>query len=151
MTAGVLFDQLADLGANLLIDTLPKYLRGEIQPQPQDEENATYAPRLKKEDGELDFELPATILARRVRAFNPWPGAYQFFEGIRIKIFRAHSEDKERAVVGERYIVDENPAWGTSKGLLVLDEVQAAGKNRVSGEEFLRGARDWISDEETSQ
>jgi len=151
MTAGTLFDQLAEMGANLLIDTLPKFVRGEIQPQPQDEYKATYAPRLKKEDGLLDFNQPVEILARKVRAFNPWPGAYQFYEGSRIKVFRAHSKEKADAIVGERYILDEKPAWGTVNGLLVLDEVQVAGKSQVSGEEFLRGARDWISEEETTQ
>lgn len=151
MTAGTLFNQLAEMGANLLIDTLPKYVRGEIQPQPQDEDQATYAPRLKKEDGQLDFDQPAEFLARKVRAFNPWPGAYQFYAGTRIKVFHAHSKKKADVMIGERYIVDEKPAWGTVNGLLVLDEVQTAGKSRVSGEEFLRGARDWISEEETNQ
>ena len=151
MTAGDLFDQLAQLGADLLVETLPKYFRGEIQPQPQDDDQATYAPRLKREDGELDFSQPAEFLARMVRAYHSWPGAYQFFEDARLKIYQAHAKEAPSAVPGKRYVVEDKPAWGTIEGVLVLDEVQAAGKNRVMGEEFLHGAKDWISDEEEKQ
>lgn len=147
MTAGKLFDQLAVMGADLLLETLPKYINGEIKPQPQDDENATYAPRLKKEDGELDFSQPASFLARMVRAYNPWPGAYQFYDGTRLKVYKAHAVEQINAQPGARLIYKEKPAWGTGQGLLILDQVQAAGKSRLSGKEFLRGAKDWIKDE----
>ncbi len=147
MTAGKLFDQLAQMGAELLVETLPKYIEGEIQPQLQDDKKATYAPRLKKEDGELDFYQPAEFLARMVRAYNPWPGAYQFYNDIRVKIHLAHAVENIQADPGERLIHKEKPAWGTIKGILVLDQVQAAGKSRMSGEDFLRGAKDWIEGE----
>lgn len=144
VTAGELFDQLAQMGADLLIETLPRYVSGEIQPRPQDDRAATYAPRLKKGDGELDFFQPADFLARMVRAYHPWPGAYAYFGATRLKVFHAHSEPGDSVVPGQRYIVDEQPAWGTVDGLLVLDEVQAAGKDRMSGRDFLLGVRDWI-------
>jgi methionyl-tRNA formyltransferase len=147
MTAGKLFDQLAVMGADLLLETLPKYINGEIEPQPQDDENATYAPRLKKEDGLLDFSQPASFLARMVRAYNPWPGAYQFYNGIRLKVYQAHAVERINAQPGARLIYEEKPAWGTGQGLLILDQVQAAGKSSLSGKEFLRGAKDWIKDE----
>jgi len=147
MTAGVLFDQLAQMGADLLIDTLPKYIDGEIKPQPQDDQKATYAPRLKKEDGKLDFSQPAAFLARMVRAYNPWPGAYQFFDDTRLKILKAHVVDSLTAQPGTRLIYEGKPAWDTGQGLLILEEVQAAGRSRMSGEEFLRGAKDWIGGE----
>ena len=73
-TAGSLFETLSQLGADLLLDTLPGYISGEIKPRPQPEEGATYAGMLKKEDGLLDFSRPAEELERKVRAFNPWPG-----------------------------------------------------------------------------
>jgi len=73
-TAGTLFEKLAPLGAELLLETLHRYLSGELQPQPQPTVGVTYAPMLKKEDGLLDFTQPAALLERRVRAFNPWPG-----------------------------------------------------------------------------
>lgn len=144
MTAGDLFDQLSSMGAELLLETLPGYLNGEITPKPQDDEKATYAPRIQKEDGLLDFSQPATYLARMVRAFNPWPAAYQFYEDKRLKVFGAHAEDGAKVIEGARYVINEMPAWGTASGLLVLEEVQVAGKSRVSGDEFLRGAKDWI-------
>jgi methionyl-tRNA formyltransferase len=147
MTAGKLFDQLAVMGADLLLRTLPKYINGEIKPQLQDEENATYAPRLKKEDGMLDFSQPASFLARMVRAYNPWPGAYQFYDGTRLKVYKAHAVEQINVQPGARLIYKGKPAWGTGQGLLILDQVQAAGKSRLSGKEFLRGAKDWIKDE----
>lgn len=147
-TAGDLFDTLAQMGADLLVETLPRYINGEILPRPQDEEKATLAPRLKREDGKLDFEQPASFLARLIRAYNPWPGAFHFFEGKRLKVFKAHAEEAHKTLPGRRYVVDERPAWGTLDGLLVLDRVQLAGKSRVSGEEFLRGAKEWIKEEE---
>jgi len=147
MTAGECFGALARLGADLLVETLPKYVQGELQPQPQEDALATYAPRLEKEDGKLDFNQPADFLTRQVRAHNPWPGAYHFFTDKRLKVLRAHSFDFDNAQPGQRYIVDEKPAWGTSEGLLVLDEVQLAGKSRMSGMDFLHGAKDWINED----
>jgi methionyl-tRNA formyltransferase len=148
MTAGELSDELAQLGAQLLIETLPLYFYGEINPQPQNEAEATYAPRLKKADGELDFMQPAEFLTRQIRAFHPWPGSFAYFDGNPIKVYQAHMLEKADAVPGKRYIIDSKPAWGTQAGLLVLDEVQAAGKGRLAGEDFLRGTRDWLKDQE---
>jgi methionyl-tRNA formyltransferase len=148
MTAGELFDRLAQIGAELLVETLPAYLRGEIKPVPQDDEQSTYAAMMKKSDGELDFSQTADFLARKVRAYHPWPGAFQFYEGYRLKIFKAHTLPVDDLVPGGRYAVDGKPAWGTVDGLLVLDEVQVAGKSRVSGEDFLNGAKDWVTETE---
>ena len=148
MTAGVLFDQLARMGAELLVQTLPAYINGEIVPTPQDDEQSTYAPMMKKSDGELDFSQPAAFLARKVRAYHPWPGAYQVFNGVRLKIYQAHALPDLHAVPGQRYVTEGRPAWGTADGMLVLDEVQAAGRSRVSGEDFINGAKDWITETE---
>lgn len=144
MTAGELFHILAQMGADLLVETLPKYILGEIQPQPQDDGNATYAPRLKKEDGRLDFSKSAAFLARQVRAYHPWPGTFQFLDDLYIKVFQAHAVDQADVVPGKRYVMDNLPAWGTAQGLLILDKVQPAGKKPMSGEAFLNGTRHWI-------
>jgi methionyl-tRNA formyltransferase len=148
MTAGMLFDRLAQMGAELLVETLPGYVHGEIHPRPQEEAQATYAPQLRKDDGKLDFNQPAAFLARQVRAYNPWPGSFATFDGDLLKIFKAHAIHDEQAILGKRYIIDSKPAWGTQDGLLVLDEVQAAGKARMAGDVFLHGTRDWIDEEE---
>ncbi|MGB9898110.1 methionyl-tRNA formyltransferase, partial [Thermanaerothrix sp.] len=141
--AATLSQRLAELGAQLLIETLPEYLAGHITPQPQDENLATYAPLLKKEDGRLDWHLPAEALVRKVRAFTPWPGAFMEFRGLPLKVLRAHVEATESLQPGQRGVLNDFPAVGTISGILVLDEVQPAGKRPMSGSDFLRGARDW--------
>lgn len=142
-TAGSVTETLSHLGADLLIETLPRWLAGEIQPEPQDNSLATYAPMMKKEEGRLDFMQDANVLERRVRAFNPWPGAFMEFDGAILKIHRAHVE-AGNASVGERLVIQNQPAVGARGGVLVLDEVQSAGKKSMSGKSFLAGARHWV-------
>lgn len=141
-TAGSLFETLSQLGADLLIETLPGYLSGEIEPRPQPDEGVTYAGMLKKGEGELDFSLSAEELERKVRAFDPWPGTFFEWEGGLLKVHKAGLGPGKRPV-GERFVFDGAPAVGTAKGSLVLQEVQPAGKKRMSGSAFLAGARDW--------
>jgi methionyl-tRNA formyltransferase len=141
-TAGSVFEALSQLGADLLLETLPDYLSGKLQPVPQPEEGATYAPMMKKEEGKLDFTNDVNELERRVRAFNPWPGAFMDFDGVMLKVHRAHVELGE-AEAGKRLIVQNQPAVGARGGLLILDEVQPAGKKSMSGKSFLAGARGW--------
>lgn len=150
-TAGSVFQALSTLGAELLLETLPDYLSGKLQSVPQPEEGATYAPMLKKEDGRLDFTSDANELERRVRAFNPWPGAFMDFDGMNLKIHCARvapllpGEGAGVRVVsaGQRLIVENQPAVGARGGLLVLEEVQPAGKRSMNGKSFLAGARNW--------
>jgi methionyl-tRNA formyltransferase len=142
-TAGSAFEKLSRLGADLLIQTLPDYLSGKLTPQPQPEEGVTYAPMIKKEEGRLDFTQDAESLERRVRAFNPWPGAFMDLHGSPLKIHRA------RVVVGlaeagERLVAQDQPAVGAGGGILLLEEVQPAGKKPMSGKAFLAGARQWV-------
>jgi methionyl-tRNA formyltransferase len=147
-TAGSLFEKLAGLGADLLLATLPGYLAGALQPQPQPDEGATYASMLKKEDGNLDFTRPAAELERKVRAFNPWPGAFLSWDKALLKVLAAHALDDPgaaRADPGKRLIYERNPAVATGDGLLVLDEVQPPGKRSMPGKAFLAGARNWKS------
>jgi len=143
-TAGTLFAKLAPLGAALLLETLPRYLSGELQSRPQPEEGVTYAPTLKKEDGLLDFKHSAAELERRVRAMNPWPGAFFEFNGAPLKVLRAAVSGEKSPGPGSRLIANGRPAIGTGEGLLILEEVQPAGKRSMPGRAFLSGARDWI-------
>ena len=142
-TGGSLFAKMAPLGAELLLETLPRYFSGELILQPQSEEGVTYAPMLKKEDGLLDFTKPAIQLERRVRAFNPWPGAFFDWNGAPLKVHRAHTREEENPGAGRRLTIEGYPALGTSKGILILEEVQPAGKKSMPGKAFLAGARDW--------
>ena len=141
-TAGSVFQALSTLGADLLLETLPRWIAGEITPQLQDDALATYAPMMKKEEGKLDFTRSAEELERLVRAFNPWPGAYMDFDGAALKVHRAHVE-AGAVEAGQRLVMQNQPAVGAGGGLLVLDEVQPAGKKPMSGKSFLAGARGW--------
>jgi methionyl-tRNA formyltransferase len=142
-TALTLSDRLAERGATLLAKSLPEYLAGHLILKPQDETKATRAPMLKKEDGLLDFNLTAEALARLVRAYNPWPGAYFYWNDELIKVHKAHPFGVEPESPGKETQVSGKPALGTSQGWFVLDEIQPAGKKSMPGEVFLHGARQW--------
>ncbi len=143
-TAGTLFDKLAPLGAELLVETLPKYLAGELLPQPQPEAGATYAKMLKKADGELDFSKSAAELERQIRAFSPWPGTFFEWEGAPLKVHRAHVDAAHpNPGSGTKLTVAGVPAVGTGAGVLILDQIQPAGKKPMDGKSFLAGGRSW--------
>lgn len=142
-TAGTLFEKLATTGTDLLLETLPPYLSGSLIPQPQTEAGVTYAPMLKKEDGLLDFNQTAIALERRVRAFSPWPGTFFDWKGTPLKVLRARLSSEKSPPPGTRFAVDGHPAIGTAQGILILDEVQPAGKKPMPGKAFLAGGRDW--------
>jgi methionyl-tRNA formyltransferase len=148
-TTGTLTAKLADLGADLLVGTLPAHLSGDIRPEPQPDKGATYAPRIAKEDGRIDWREPAEIIARRVRAYQPWPSAYTTFGGQLLKILRAHAgpiteangENAPGTVIGA---ARNTAGVVTGEGVLWLDEVQLAGKRSVNISAFLPGARGFI-------
>jgi methionyl-tRNA formyltransferase len=143
-TAATLGVRLAELGAQLLIEVLRDYLQGMLAPQSQPEDGATYAPMLKKETGKLDFAQSAAKLARQVRAFNPWPGAFTLWNDQVLKIQRAHAELPTHSLTpGQTLVYQKMPAFTTGEGLLILDEVQPAGKKSMPGGIFLQGARNW--------
>jgi methionyl-tRNA formyltransferase len=141
-TGGSIFEKLSALGGELLLETLPRYLGGELHPQTQPAEGATYAPMLKKEDGLLDFTRPAAELERRVRAMSPWPGAFMLWQGAPLKIQKAHVA-AGNTETGKQVVVDGFPAVGTAEGLLVFDELQPSGKKPMPGKAFLSGGRAW--------
>jgi methionyl-tRNA formyltransferase len=146
-TGGSLFEKLSTLGADLLVETLPHYFSGEVVPQIQPEQGSTYAPMLKKEDGLLDFTQPAAALERRVRAMYPWPGAYFEWQGGYLKVHKAHTAFVFTYMFqspGTRTIYNDLPAiYGGNNTMLVLDEVQPAGKKPMPGKAFLAGVRNW--------
>jgi methionyl-tRNA formyltransferase len=144
-TAGSLYNVIAELGADLLVETIPPYLRGEIRPKPQEGAASTYAPMLKKSDGELDFSQDAEYLARKVRAYFPWPGTFFDWSDAPLKVHAAHAVGCDSPGVGVRTIQDGKPAVGTGAGMLVLDQVQPAGKKKMAGEVFVLGAKGWKS------
>ncbi len=142
--AATLATRLATLGAALLLSILPHYLKGKLKPFEQDEKLATYAPMLKKEDGALDFSRPAEELVNKIRAFNPWPGAFTEYQGSLLKIHKAHAASSAALPPGRRGIYAGLPAISCADGLLVIELLQPAGKKPMPGEVFLRGARNWV-------
>lgn len=145
-TKATLEARLAQLGAGLLIDTLPSYLAGTLVPRPQPDDGVTYARQLRKEDGQIDWSLPAVALDQRVRAVTPWPGAFTTWRGQRLKILQGvplptwHGE----APPGTVFALADGLAVATGKGALRLEAVQLAGKRPLDGAAFIRGQRDFV-------
>jgi len=142
-TTGSLQAKLTPIGARLLLETLRRLKLGSLMPQEQEESRVTFAPLLKKEDGLIDWTQPAMMIERRVRGFNPWPGAYSHIGGKLLKIHRAKLVTADIAgSPGEVMRADTDGLWvATSSGFLGLEEVQLENRKRLSGVEFLRGAR----------
>jgi len=140
-----LAERLAQTGGNLLLDCLPGILDGSLPPKPQVESGSTYAPIIKKEDGLLDFSMPAADLVRRVRAYNPWPGAFFLFHDQQMKVLQAESIPDHTLSQGQRGMLKGYPAVGTGTDTFVLLEVQPPGKKPMSGKVFLNGARNWAT------
>jgi methionyl-tRNA formyltransferase len=137
-TAGSLSDELATLGANLLMQTLPSYLMGTLTPQPQPNAGGCYAPMLQKNAGQIDWQLPAAQLALQIRAYNPWPSSFTTWQAQPFKIHQTVAlagQSEPGLVTRQNGLV----VVGTAAGLLSLRTVQAAGKKALPIDDFLRG------------
>lgn len=142
-TTGSLEAKLTPVGGRLLLETIRRLKEGSITPRLQREEDATYAPMLKKEDGRIDWTQSAQAIERRIRAFCPWPSAYTYWQGRLVKVFRAALVSmEERASPGEVVRADRAGLWiATGQGVLSLEEVQLENRKRLPAAEFLKGAR----------
>ena len=141
-TGGELSDRLAELGAELLLETLPCWLAGEIEPRAQDANLATRARRVRKEAGRIDWSSSAVQIERQVRAFTPWPGAFTELEGTRVRLAVASAAAGLGEPGAPAVIVDAGDAIrvATGEGVLAIERLQRAGKRELSAEEFMRGA-----------
>lgn len=143
-TAGTLSAKLADVGARVLIETLDRLEKGMLVPRPQDQSQASLAPLLKKEDGLLDWKLPAVELANRVRGLTPWPGAYTFLGDDRWVIWKAVVLDRPTAPAPPGTIIEvakEGLLVATGSGALRITELQPANSRRMTVAEYLAGHR----------
>ncbi len=145
-TTGSLTAKLADLGAQALLEVLPRWVAGEITPEAQDEQRSSHTHMLRKEDGEIQWGRPAAVIARMVRAYTPWPGAYTHWRGKLLKIVTAQAITLEPAtdlVPGTVTVREEAGhvvlAIVTGAGFLVVKHLQLEGKRAMSAEEFFRG------------
>lgn len=152
-TGGGLFDKLSDLGAELIVEALPKIERGELTPIPQDEALATKCGKLSKDMGEIDFTKDAKTIRNLVRALNPWPSAFTHIDGKLLKIWKAQILDESQlkelshemnlltgAEPGTVVFVGKD-AFAVSAGsdYLSVSEVQLEGKKRMAVKDFLLG------------
>ena len=133
-TTGDLHDELAAMGAKLMVDALARL--GTLVPEPQDDARATYAPKISKAEAHLDFTKPATILEREVRAFAPFPGSWFELGGERIKLLRAEIVDAD-GTAGT--VLDERLTIACGRGALRPVMLQRAGKPAMPLDDFLRG------------
>jgi len=142
-TTGSLQSKLTPIGARLLLETLSRLKAGSLMPREQDETGVTFAPLLKKEDGVIDWTQSAIRIERRVRGFDPWPGAYSHIGDKLLKIHRARVLAADiTGTPGEVLRADAEGLWvATGSGILGLEEVQLENRKRLSGVEFLRGVR----------
>jgi methionyl-tRNA formyltransferase len=140
-TAAELHDRLSDMGARLLVKTLAQLQRGTLKRIPQDHEQATYAPMLKKQDGEIDWSLPADQIERLIRGVTPWPGAYTYSGGTRLKIFKASVLPREISVPPGT-ILECFPGElriATGEAALAIQEIQGESGKRLPIDDFLCG------------
>ena len=147
-TTGSLTAKLSQTAARLLPEVLARWTRGEIKPKPQNEAEATYSTPITKEEGEIDWRLPAVDIERRVRAFQPWPGCYTGRRGKRLEIIVAVPlVGGGPAGVGRVIALNrEGAAFGvnTGNGILGVSKVHLEGKRVMSAAEFARGQRQLI-------
>ena len=141
-TAATLHDKLAALGASMIVDTLPRLQAGTAVAVPQPDSGANYAAKILKEEAALDFTLPAHVAARRINAFNPFPGASARFNDVTVKLWRAEALAETTAgQPGE--VLTANGADGVliacGDGVLRVTELQKPGGKRLPAREFIKG------------
>jgi methionyl-tRNA formyltransferase len=139
-TAPELSARLAPLGADLLLEVIEKIEAGTATREKQDNEHATLAPILKKEDGLVDWHRSAAQIYHRWRGFNPWPGAYTFFRGQQMAITNASLAGETAFTPGRTFTAKRHLFVACGAGtVLELLEMQLAGKKRMSADAFLNG------------
>ena len=137
-TTGSLHDKLAALGGRMIVEALRKLEAGQLESVPQPEEGVTYAAKISKEEAKLDFSLPARQLWRRVRAFNPFPGAHGLVDGVTVKIWNAALAEGDGAP-GQVLAADaQGIVVACGEGALRLLELQKPGGKRLPAAEFVK-------------
>ncbi|MEO6888982.1 MAG: methionyl-tRNA formyltransferase [Ktedonobacteraceae bacterium] len=145
-TTRSLTSKLATAGREALLEALPPWIAGKIMPEPQDEQQSTHTHMLRKEDGLLQWERPAAVLARMVRAYDPWPGSYTYWQGKLLKISAAHAQalEPDREVAAGTVSLREEAgqqalAIVTGAGFLIVERLQLEGRKAMRAAEFARG------------
>jgi len=138
-TTGTLHDKVAGLGARMIVEALHKMAAGQLVATPQPDVGVTYAAKITKEEAKLDFALPADVLARKIRAFNPFPGANGMVDGVAVKIWHAETVDGN-GTPGQVLQADAGGiVVACGSDALRLTELQKPGGKRLAAAEFLKG------------
>ncbi len=139
-TGGSLFDKLADLGAELVVKTIEDIGEGRIRPCPQDEDKASYAKKIDKSMGRIDWNMDACEIERLIRALDPWPSAFSSLEGRMGKIWKAQTVPGTDAAPGRVTDVRKDGiSVACGSGSLIIKEIQLEGKKRMPVHDFLLG------------
>jgi len=147
LTTEKLSKELAEMGANLLIGTIPKWVAGKINPEEQNHKKAIYTKIIKKEDGHLDWSRPAEEIERKIRAFTPWPGSFTFWKNMRIEIKSGRiskNAASQNDAAGYVTLSNNELAVNTGEGIFIIDTLQPSGKKEMSSKEFLNGRPEFV-------
>jgi len=145
-TSATLYDKLAQLGPQGLLETLAQLADGRAQPEKQDDAQANYAEKLSKEEARLDWQLSAAQLERCIRAFNPWPVSYFLIEDQPVKVWQATVLPHVAKQPGEIVAADKHGIQvATAEGVLNLQLLQPAGKKAMSAQDLLNSRREWFT------
>lgn len=138
MTGGDLHDALSQIGADLIMEALRNL--DKIKPEKQNDEGTCYAAKIEKEESHLDFSLPAAVIERKIRAFNPFPGTYFEYNGERFKIWEAEAFDVASGYASGVIIPNDSGLLiACGEGMLLVTKIQRQGKKAMTTEELLRG------------
>lgn len=142
-TAGTLAPRLAEVGGRLLVETLRRLKAGRLTPERQDDAQATMAPLLKKEDGVIDWTLPAGDIANRVRGLSPWPGAYTFLNGERWTLWRVQASGESAGAAPGTVIkvAKDRIDVATGQGTICIMEIQPSNSRRMTVAQYVAGHR----------
>ena len=146
MTTDKLSQELASLGAGLLVETIPKWIAGKIKPREQDHKKATYSKIIKKEDGRICWSKSAKDIERQVRAFVPWPGSFFFWNNRRIEVTKGYDADSAKGKKrGEAFAMSADVLGvQTAQGVFIIEKLKLEGKNEITAKQFLNGYGDII-------
>lgn len=141
---GILHDRLSQMGTKLLLDTIPNIISGNINPVKQNDEEATYAWNIKREEEKIDFNKSTIDIYNQIRGLNPSPGAYSTLDGNIVKIYNARISEsffttKKNGEIGKIY--DDGIGVSTHDGEIIITELQIAGKKKMTVKEYLNGAK----------
>ena len=146
-TSASLYDKLAELGPQALLDSLHQLSQNTLVPEKQDDSLATYAHKLSKEEARIDWNLPAMTLERCIRAFNPWPFSYFVISDQNIKVWRASAIASDEKIIPGTIIsaAKSGIQVATGEGILNLEIMQPAGKKPMSTQDLLNSRQEWFT------